>query len=253
MVLGAGGSEPGKSVSFFIPYRRYDPDDPELMDRPGNDPGLLGGDLENLRIINRRFGGLRAVRHNIRPLLDRIDSRKTIEILDLATGSADYPVHIAESMRREGRPVRIEAVDNNPFMVAVARERTSPWPEITVRGMDILSPSYPDGSFDIVLCSSALHHFSHRDGVRVLREMGRLSRIGFIVNDLDRSRLGAWAAWLYGHVSTTNPITRHDACASMLRAFTKREMILMSKEAGIGSFVVKRELVFRLVLVGVHR
>jgi ubiquinone/menaquinone biosynthesis C-methylase UbiE len=240
-------------VSFFVPPRCFDPDDPEMMDRPGNDPGLLAEDLEILRSINRRFGGLRAVRRGIRSMLDGIDRGKTIEILDLATGSADYPVHVAEWMRRLGRKVRIEAVDNNPFMVAVAHERTSAWPEITVRGMDILSPSYPDGSFDIVLCSSALHHFSHQDAVRILREMRRLGRLGFIVNDLERSRFGAWAAWLYGHLSTTNPITRHDAYASMLRGFTKREMIQMSGEAEVGSFAVKRAPFFRLVLVRVHR
>lgn len=240
-------------MSFFAPHRRYDPDDPEIMDRPGNDPRLLAGDLKNLRIINRCFGGLRAVERSIRPLIDGSDLERTFEILDLATGSADYPVYLTTWMRRLGRKVRIEAVDINSFMVATARERTSAFPEITVDEMDVLCPTYPDRSFDIVLCSSALHHFSHRDAVRILCEMNRLSRIGFVVNDLRRSRLGAWAALLYGHISTTNPITRHDAYVSVLRGFTEGEMTAMAREAGILSFVVKRQPVFRLLLVGVHR
>jgi ubiquinone/menaquinone biosynthesis C-methylase UbiE len=222
------------------------------MDRPGSDPDLLADDLRNLRIINRCFGGLRVIRRHVFPLIDRIERQKEIEILDLATGSADYPLDLAKLIRRLGRNVHIVAVDNNPFMVATARKRTAAFPGITVRDMDVLSLAYPDRSFDVVLCSSAIHHFSRCDAVHLLREMCRLSRVGFIVNDLDRSRLGAWTAWLYGRLSTTNPITRHDAYASFLRAFTKNELIAMSQEAGIQSFVVTRQAFFRLILVGVH-
>jgi ubiquinone/menaquinone biosynthesis C-methylase UbiE len=238
-------------VSFFIPTRRFDPDDPEIMDREGNDPAILASGLEELRKINRRFGGWRAVRRAIRPLVDRVDPGRKIEILDLGTGSADYPVHLAGWMRRLGRAVRIEAVDKNPFMIATARGRAAAWPEITIKKMDALSPAYADRSFDIVLASLTLHHFSRPDAIRILREMNRMSRVGFIVNDLDRSRIGAWVVWLYGHLATTNPITRHDAYESMLRGFTKNEMIAMSREAGLGSFAVRRMPFFRLLLVGV--
>jgi ubiquinone/menaquinone biosynthesis C-methylase UbiE len=240
-------------VGVFVPKRSFDPDDPEIMDRQGTDPVVLAAGLEELRKINQRFGGWRAVRRGIRPLLDRADPAKPIEILDLGTGSADYPVHLAGWTRRLGRRVRIEAVDVNPFMVATARERAAAWPEIAIKEMDVLSPAYPDKSFDIVLASLTLHHFSRPDAIRILREMNRMSRVGFIVNDLDRSRIGAWVVWLYGHLATSNPITRHDAYLSMLRGFTKDEMIVMSGEAGIESVVVKRAPFFRLVLVKGHR
>ncbi len=138
-------------------------------------------------------------------------------------------------------------------MVATARERAAAWPEITIKEMDVLSPAYPDKSFDIVLASLTLHHFSRPDAIRILREMNRMSRVGFIVNDLDRSRIGAAGVWLYAHLFTTNRVTRHDAYVSMLRGFTKNEMIAMSDEAGFGSFSVRRMPFFRLLLVGVCR
>ncbi len=223
------------------------------MDRPGNDPALLADDLRNLRVINRCFGGLWVARRSILRLIAGTPCPSPIEFLDLATGSADYPVHIAKWMRRAGRPVRIEAVDRNSFMVAVARERTAQIPEISVHEMDILSLPFPDGSFDVVLCSSALHHFSRGDAVRILREMIRISRIGIIVNDLERSWLGAWAAWLYVHSTTRNPITWNDSYLSVLRGFTKRELSAMAEEAGIRMFHVRRHPFFRLALVGTHR
>ncbi len=242
-----------QQMSFFVPPRRYDPDIPEIMDRPGNDPALLADDLRHLRIINRFFGGLRAVRRNIASLLDRIDDGKTIDILDLATGSADYPVDLVRRLKRADRDVHVTAVDRNPFMIDVARKRTASFSEITVTEADVLSLPYPDRSFDIVLCSLAIHHLSHRDAVRLLAEMNRLSRVGFIVNDLNRTRLGAWTVWLYSHVATTNPILRYDSYASIMNAFTGDELATMSLEAGIDTFTIKKQAFFRLILVGEHR
>lgn len=239
-------------LSFLIPERHYDPHNPEMMDRTGIDADLLAGDLGNLRTINNWFGGLRAVRRCVAPLIDGVVQGARIEVLDLATGSADCAVELAKRMRRLGRSVGITAVDKNPFMIETARKMAANFPEITIDEMDILSLPFPDRSFDIVLCSSAIHHFSRRDAVHILFEMNRIARVGFVVNDLDRSRFGAWAAWLYGHLATTNPITRHDSYASVLRAFTVSELTAMSREAGLHSFVVKRQVFFRLILVGVH-
>ncbi len=238
--------------SLLVSHRRYHGDDPEVMDRPGNDPKLLADDLRNLRVINRYFGGLRAIRRSISPLIDRIDRRKSIEILDLATGSGDYPVFLVKWIKQQGRDVRITAVDKNPFMVEIARKRAVTCPEITIREMDVLSLSFPDRSFDIVLCSSAIHHFSREDAVYLLAQMNRLSRVGFIVNDLNRSLYGAWIVWLYAHLVTTNPITRHDSYASLLRAFTQNELAAMSREAGIRTFTIMKQPFFRLILVGAH-
>ena len=153
-------------------------------------------------------------------------------------------------MKRVGRDVHITAVDKNPFMVDVARQRAAPFPEITVTEADVLSLPYPDRSFDIVLCSLAIHHFSRQDAVRLLVEMNRLCRVGFIVNDLNRTRLGAWTVWLYSHLVTTNPITRYDSYASVMNAFTANELAVMSQEAGIDAFAIKKQPLFRLILVG---
>jgi len=218
------------------------------MDRPDSDPELLAEDLENLARINRRFDGLNALRRSLPPLLRRVDSAKTVEIVDLATGSADYPIDLARRLRRAGRRVNIVAVDKNPFIAGAARRMTADFPEITVQEADIRSLPYADRSFDIALCSSAIHHFSREDAVRVLKEMDRVSRVGWIVNDLNRTRAGAWAAWLYTHAVTRNPITRYDAYHSMRRAFRMEELREMALEAGIRSFNIRKQGFLRLVI-----
>lgn len=222
---------------------------PEMMDRPNADPSVLDDDLKNLRVINKLFGGLSAVRKNIIPLLKRIDPGKEITILDLATGSADHPLELAKLGRKLNLNLRITAVDKNPVMLKIARERTKGPGNITIEEQNILNPQYPDNSFDIVLCSLAIHHFSREDAIKILQQMNRLSRVGFIVNDLSRSWLGAWTAWLYTHVTTRNPMTLYDSYISVLRAFTPKELAAIAKEAGINGFTIKTQFFFRLVLV----
>jgi 2-polyprenyl-3-methyl-5-hydroxy-6-metoxy-1,4-benzoquinol methylase len=237
-------------VTLLVPERRFDPDQPEMMDIANHSPHTLREDLENLRAINRRFGGLSAVRTHISGLLSRTSGRPTIEILDLATGSADHPIALVELARMINRNVRITAIERNPHTLAIARERVETYSEISVLGADILSLDFPEKSFDIVLCSLAIHHFSRKDGLQILRMMNKLSRIGLIVNDLNRSWPAAWSAWTYAHCTTRNPMTLHDSYVSVLRAYTPKELLDMAIEAEIPNPRLHKHPFFRLLLVG---
>lgn len=223
-----------------------------MMDRPNTDAAILRDDLKNLRTINKYFGGLAAVRTAIVPLLLQMEREKTVEILDLATGSADHPLAVVKLARRLDQRVHITAIDKNLVMLQTARALTAGIPEVSIEEGDVLSPGYPDKSFDIVLCSLAIHHFSCEDVVRILGNMARLSRVGFIVNDLRRSLPGAWTAWLYTHLTTRNPMTLFDSYLSVLRAFTPDELAAMAREAGIQNYKIEKRPFFRLVLVAQH-
>ena len=66
-----------------------------------------------------------------------------------------------------------------------------------------------------------------------LGEMARVARLGIVINDLDRSRLGWVGAWLIGHVLTRNRLTRHDAPMSVRRAYRPSETAGLLREAGL--------------------
>lgn len=236
-------------MALFVPMRRFDPAKLEMMDLPDNDPALLAEDLKNLRTINRYFGGFAAIGKTILPFFHGVASDKPVEILDLATGSADHPIEIARIARTLGRRARIVAVDKNPQILEIAYRRTQGIPEIEVARKDLLQLDFADASFDIVLCSLALHHFSREDAVKILSEMNRLSRIGFIVNDLNRSWIAAWTTWLYTHATSRNPLTLNDSYVSVLRAFTPGELSEIAMEARIKRFEIMTRPFFRLILV----
>lgn len=220
-----------------------------MIDRPDAVPALLHGELRNLRLINARLGSLVLVRDAVLSLVAGADPHRTIDVLDLATGSADQPVALVEAFRLAGRQVAITAVDKNPVVLDVARSFAGHLAAIHFEQRDIRALPYASRSFDVAICSFALHHFSRRDAVTILREMGRLSRMGFVVHDLARGYPAAIAAWIYTHVTTTNLMTRRDGVMSVMNAFVKQELQDMAVEAGLADTVVWNARRFRLMAV----
>jgi SAM-dependent methyltransferase len=222
----------------MTPPRRFDPAVPEMMDRPGNDPALLRDDLTVLENINRRLGGIAIP-------LRYLPEFRPHTILDLATGSGDVPRAIARRF-----DVTITGVDGNPDILAIARERSAGCPDIHFEQHDLLALPYGPGSFDVVLCALALHHFAETDAVAILRRIHDIARVGFIVNDLRRNRVAIGLTKLMARTIITNPIARFDAPASCERAFTVAELRAMAERAGMTNFQIRRHAFFRMALVG---
>ena len=239
-------------MNLPVPLRRFDPQHPEMVDAPDADPGLLRGELRNLRIINRFLGGVRATQRALMPMLRERSPGCPLEILDLATGSGDIPVSLIRTLQAEGHTAVITAIDNNETVLQAARQFAVKYRHIRFESGDIRALPYPSKSYDFVLCSLALHHFSIADAIHILGEMDRLSRVGFILNDLSRSYLAAISVWIYTRLTTTNVMTRYDAIASVFSAFTRDELSDLFRRAEIGNVNIYEAPFFRLLAVKIH-
>ncbi|HYW09062.1 MAG TPA: methyltransferase domain-containing protein [Longimicrobium sp.] len=222
----------------------------ERMDAPDADPRELARSLGDIRVVNRWLGGTRVVLHHLARLV-ALHPRREYRVLDVATGSGDIPLAITAWGRDRGVRIRVVATDAHPATLAEARLRVAIDPDVTTEPADALRLPYHDGAFDFALCSMALHHFNaEAECVRVLRQLQRVSRLGFIVNDLRRSgpayvgaRLLAATLWR-GH-----PITRYDGPLSVLRAFTADELRALAQRAGLRGTEVFEHAPFRVALV----
>lgn len=209
----------------------------ELLDRPGE---ASEHDLEHtLRDIRRAniFGlGTWVVKYHLARLVETFPTTGTLRVLDLATGSADIPEELCRWAAKTGRKIAVTATDISPEILTVARQRIKNAgfeDAVTFVACDAANSSFPDAAFDVVICSLALHHFDLKGAHGVMREMKRLARLGFIINDIYRAQ-GAWImAWILTRLTTNNRLTRHDGPASVYRAFTPAELARMAANANI--------------------
>ena len=205
--------------------------------------------LKDVRRVNKYLSGYRVLLRYAGQFLRDHKENRPFTILDLATGSGDQPVALAKLARNFKVPVKITAIDINCKMLKCARIITDPFPEIALVQCDILSLPFCSDSFDMVVNSLSLHHFTRKNAVKILHAMLSLSRCGFIINDLRRSRVAYISIFLLTRLFTKNRLTRHDAPVSVMNAFTSEEIRALAQEAGVDQFQVYSHFPYRIALV----
>jgi 2-polyprenyl-3-methyl-5-hydroxy-6-metoxy-1,4-benzoquinol methylase len=212
--------------------RQFNPAELELMDRPQPVSTELESDLENLRELNRWFGSYAL----ISMFLSRwIKPGARLRIVDLATGSGDIPRLIAEYGRKIGAELQIDALDRQSATLEIAKKLSVRYPEIAFVEGNLLEWDATE-SYDLVLCTLALHHFSDDDAVRVLQRCRGLSRKFVLVSDLRRGWLATIGVHLLTATMFREPMTKYDGRLSAARAFSFSEMNRLARRGGWTDF-----------------
>jgi 2-polyprenyl-3-methyl-5-hydroxy-6-metoxy-1,4-benzoquinol methylase len=223
----------------------------ELLDDATVDASALDDDAlrRNLADIRRINAWLGWTRFAVQTVMRHVRSRglHAFSLLDVATGSADIPRALARRAAREGIHARILATDVSSQIVRVARERLATAPSVEVDRCDALALPYDAGSFDIALCTLALHHFDPDSAVELLKN---LSRVGHrvLVFDVERSAAAYAGAVLLTRLARMDAITRHDAPASVRRAYSADELRALAARAELRGGRVWVRFPFRLAL-----
>jgi 2-polyprenyl-3-methyl-5-hydroxy-6-metoxy-1,4-benzoquinol methylase len=212
--------------------RRFDPAEPELMDRPQPVSEELERDLENLCQLNRWFGSYQLIVHFMRRWMQ---PGARLRIVDLATGAGDIPRIIVNFARTIGAVVEIDAVDRQSATLKIARRWSRDYPEISFLQADLLMFN-PANTYDIVLCSLALHHFSGEDAMGVLRRCRELSRRFVLVSDLRRGCFLTIGVYLLTALIFRESMTKYDGRLSAARAFSFLELDELARQAGWQNF-----------------
>lgn len=194
---------------------------PELLDADLGSPHEVQQSLADLRRINRWFGGISTSLALIRNAAQRAGVTK-ISVLDVGSGSGDVPLAVADRLRREGIRVNVTLLDRQASHL--------PAGVTTVVG-DALHLPFADNSFDFVTSSLFAHHLEPEELGDFVRCALRVARHAVITNDLLRSRMHL--ALVYAGLPLfRSRLTRHDAPASVRRAYTLAEMREMLRPYG---------------------
>ena len=233
---------------LWIPERKSLP---ELLDLPHDSFARdeLEGALNDLTLVNHYLGNGRAVLKHL-AAMNAETADEGFTVLDVATGTADIPVTIAKWARQAGIRVGITAVDLDPLIINIARKRSEAHPEITLAVADGFDLPFAEKSFDYVLCSKTVHHFTDEKALRMIKEFSRVARRGYVIVDLRRSWIAYILIFLLTRLFSRNRLTRSDGPLSVLKSFTPGELAALASRSGTSVFRMSKEPFWLLVLEG---
>jgi ubiquinone/menaquinone biosynthesis C-methylase UbiE len=207
---------------------------PELLDTDAGTPQDVRASLADLRMANRWFGGAKTMLSLLEDVASEAGLRK-LDMLDVAGACGDIPAIAIEAMRREGTELSVTLLDR------AASHLNGKFP--AVQG-DALALPFGDGTFDIVACSLFLHHLEPDEVQRFVREGLRVARLAVLINDLRRHPLHL--ALVYAGLPLFSRLTRHDAPASVRRAYTLPELGQMLGRVSARRVDVASHYLFRM-------
>lgn len=216
------------------------------MDAPGIPTALLHHNLGELNFLNRYFGGHSISLEGIKELIK--DRKKTYHIVDLGCGSGDVLRYIARWARSNAFTVTLTGVDINPDAIGYLVSNCSAYPEI--KGVVSSYKDYLASSpaMDITHCSLFCHHLNEQELLELFHTLNN-SSCGFVINDLQRSAIAYWGAWLMPRLLHGTYLSKHDGPVSVQKAFTRDELLTILHKAGVDHVTVKWRWPFRYLVI----
>ena len=211
----------------------------EILDLPDVDPDVVTRSLADVARCNALFGGLSSALDEIRSTFK--DLPRCATLLDVGTGLGDIPYRARTLARENGVELTTIGLDS----AAELTQASKPSVSFAVCG-DALRLPFADRSFDVVMCSQVLHHFTDEDAPTLLREMNRVARVRVVVSDLRRSWIAVAGLWLVSFPLRFHAVSRHDGVVSVLRGFTSDELTNTVRDAIARKPVVRRRRGFRI-------
>ncbi len=212
---------------------------PEKMDQPGLAPRAHAQALAALRRINFLSGTAFQIQRQITKLAPP-ESHPRIRILDLACGSGDVLINLVQLCRQKYQSVEAIGIDMSPFAIAQAQSLAvqRKIPQIEFQVGEVLKDPLPTNC-DIIISSLFLHHLETERVERLLSEAAEAAKLGIVISDLRRSKLGWLLAWVVARVITLSPIVRYDGPISVQGAFTTSEIREIAERVGIGTAEIR--------------
>lgn len=212
---------------------------PELLDTDAGTAKEVADSLKDLRMFNRWFGGVHTVTDSLRRIAQQ-RNLKNLSWIDVAGGEGFIATKAQRSLAKSGIGLQTTILDRAPTHLGKAHP--------AVCG-DALALPFADNSVDVVGCSLFLHHLEPDEIVRFACEGLRVARHAFLIHDLKRHPLHLILGYL-GMPLYRSRITRHDAIASVRRAYTVDEVKAMLKPVtAVNKIEVHSFFLFRMGVI----
>jgi ubiquinone/menaquinone biosynthesis C-methylase UbiE len=213
----------------------------EWLDSDLGTPAEVSASLNDLKMVNTRFGGAATTESMIRRVVKQVGQR-ALSVLEVAAGAGDTPRLVQQHLRDQGIDLSFTLLDRAATHLGNGISRFA-----QVAG-DALALPFADGAFDLVACNLFTHHLSPEQIIAFANEGLRVCRKALLVNDLVRSPFHLALVYagtpLYG-----SRITRHDAPASVRQSYTPQEMLALLRQTCAAGVEIERHYLYRMGLI----
>ena len=191
--------------------------------------------LADLVRINRLLGGHKVIRGMLKQIYSPKDR---FTVLDVGAASGDtgrlvqslYPLATVVNLDRHTTNLELAS---SPKLLA-----------------DAFRLPLRDASFDIVLCSLFLHHFTDEQVIALLRSFYAVARRAVLVSDLERSIIPLWFLPATRKLFGWNRVSVSDGVISVRAALRVDELEKLARAAGLrNAYVRAHRPAFRVSLV----
>lgn len=203
--------------------------------------------LRELDFINQWLGGNNVTVEGLKKLLNNKNAT-VVSVVDVGCGSGDMLSRIARLFRKDKIQLALTGIDANPNIIAYAQQQHD---RACIRFLceNILDEEFRNKKFDVVLATLFLHHFSNEKLVDILRSLHQQVQIGIVINDLHRHPLAYYSIKWLTRLFSRSSMVKFDAPLSVLRGFTRSELIQLLNEAGITNFRLAWKWAFRWQII----
>jgi 2-polyprenyl-3-methyl-5-hydroxy-6-metoxy-1,4-benzoquinol methylase len=216
---------------------------PEIMDDFNMEGEILRDALDKIAGINRFLGGNKAILDGIKLLIKNKPKATAIRIIDIGCGNGDMLRAIADYGSKNKLNFILKGIDANDFTINHAKSLSTIYNQIGYECKDVFKNDLE--ACDIMRCTLTLHHFKDEEILDLLARYKKITTIGIIINDLQRSALAYYLFIALCFVFRLNKMSKEDGLVSILRGFKKGDLFNYAEKLKLTSFTIQWKWAFR--------
>jgi 2-polyprenyl-3-methyl-5-hydroxy-6-metoxy-1,4-benzoquinol methylase len=220
-------------------------DEPEIMDDFAMEGEVLRDALDKIAKINQLLGGNQLTLRGVQQLIQKIPKTTEICIVDVGCGNGDMLRTLADYGIKNNFNFKLIGIDANNFTINHAKKLSENYTYISYRCEDVFNKDFTELKYDIILCTLTLHHFKENEILQLMTIFNTNSRVGIVINDLQRSALAYRLFQGLCFVFGLNSMSREDGLVSILRGFKKQELIYFSEKLNLTHYKIQWKWAFR--------
>lgn len=224
---------------------KYRSTEVELMDMPDISEKDLKDALYDISKSNKMLGGNSITFKAIETLIKENPLKKEWTIVDVGCGDGEMLRLIAHYFRNHAISFRLIGIDLSPQSIAMGKELSKDYPEITLLEKDILTIDSETLDCDILICTLTLHHFKDDEILTFMQQFVKLSQVAVIINDLQRSKIAYQLFRLFSRIFIKSHVAKNDGLVSIASGFRKQELKTFAQQLKLTHSEISWKWAFR--------